>query len=70
MGVNSLGETVWRRCLAAIVVYFWWMVCMYVCVQAFCVADMLKNPGSEICQAAVLGQHQPRPRVTLCHIQG
>lgn len=70
MCVNSLVETLWRWCLAAIVVYFWWMLCMYVCVQAFGIADMLEDPGSEICQAAVLGQHQSWPRVALCHIQG
>lgn len=43
---------------------------MDVCVQSFGVADVLKDPGSEICQARMLRQHQSWPRVTLCHVQG
>lgn len=32
---------------------------MYVGVQAFGVADMFKDPGSQVCEAAVLREHQP-----------
>ena len=39
-------------------------------VQAFGVADMLKDPSSKVGQAAVLRQHEPWPGVTLGHIQG
>lgn len=42
---------------------------MDVCVEAFGVADVLEDPGSEICQAAVLRQNQSWPGVTLCHVQ-
>lgn len=43
---------------------------MDVSVQSFGVADVLEDPGSEICQTGVLRKHQSRPRVTLCHVQG
>lgn len=43
---------------------------MDVGVKAFGVADVLEDPSSKVHQAAVLGQHQPRPRVTLSHIKG
>lgn len=39
-------------------------------VQALGVADVLEDPRSEVGEAAVLRQHQPRPGVTLDHIQG
>lgn len=31
---------------------------MHVCVQAFGVADVFEDPGSKVCQAAVLRKHQ------------
>lgn len=31
---------------------------MDVCIQAFGVADMFEDPGSKVCQGAVLGKHQ------------
>lgn len=43
---------------------------MDVSVQSFGVADVLEDPGSQICQTGVLRKHQSRPRVTLCHVQG
>lgn len=43
---------------------------MDVGVQAFGVADVLEDPSSKVCQAAVLREHQPRPGVTLSHIKG
>ena len=67
---NSLVETLWRGSLAAVVVYSCWGVGVAVRVQAFGVADVLEDPGSEICQAGVLWQNQPRPRVRLYHVQG
>lgn len=39
-------------------------------VQTFGVADVLQDPGSEIGQACVLGQHQAWPWVTLRHVEG
>jgi len=39
-------------------------------VQAFGVADVFEDPSSKVHQAAVLRQHQARPRVTLRHVQG
>lgn len=32
---------------------------MDVCVQAFGVTDVFEDPGSKVCQAAVLRKHQP-----------
>ena len=43
---------------------------MDVCVQAFGVTDVFEDPGSEVHEAAVLRQHQARPRVALRHVQG
>lgn len=39
-------------------------------VEALCVAHVLKDPGPQVGEAAVLGQHQPRPGVALHHVQG
>lgn len=39
-------------------------------VQAFGVADVLEDPSAKVHEAAVLGQHQPGPGVTLGHVQG
>lgn len=37
-------------------------------VQAFGVADVFKDPGSQVCEAAVLREHQSGPGVTLSHV--
>lgn len=47
MYVNSRVETLWRRHLAAIVVYSWRSVDD--CVQAFGISDMFEDPSPEIC---------------------
>lgn len=61
-------ETFWRRQLAALVEDPRRGV--DVRVQAFGVADVLQDPGPEVCEAGVLGQNQTGPGVTFGHVQG
>lgn len=39
-------------------------------VEALGVAHMLEDPGPQVGEATVLGQHKPRPGVALHHVQG
>lgn len=71
MQVHSRVEALWRRSLAAAaVVYSERRVRVDVRVEALGVAHVLEDPGPQVGEAAVLGQHQPGPGVALHHVQG
>lgn len=63
-------KALWRRSLAAAVVYSKRRVRADVRVEALGVAHVLEDPGAQVGEAAVLGQHQPGPGVALHHVQG